>query len=215
MSRGYEIVSLDELERYPTPGDSQILLPIRRRLGFRPFGLNAWLGERAGDRVIERHREPDGVEELYVVLRGRARFTLGHETFDARVGTLVHAKPGTVREAFAGEDGTIVLAAGARAGEAFAPSSWEDVRIAFARLRAGDEAGGRVVMDEVVARDPGAWEGAYDVACFEALAGHADAALDWLRRAVARGGRRAVELARADADFDALRADERFSELTR
>lgn len=214
MSRGYEIVSLDELERCPTPGDSQLLLPLRRRLGFRPFGVNAWLGERAGDRVIERHREPDGVEELYVVLRGRARFALGHETFDAPVGMLVHARPGTVREAFAAEDGTIVLAAGARAGEAFSPAAWEDVRIAFARLRAGDEAGGRAVMNEALGRSPGAWEGAYDRACFEALAGNPDAALEWLRRAVAGGGRRAVDLARADTDFDTLRSDERFAELT-
>src|SRR4051794_40197269 len=143
---GYEIVSIDELERYPSPNDTQVMLPLRRRLGFRPFGLNVWLGENAGDRVIEAHREPEGTEELYVVLRGRARFTLGDESFVAAPGTLVHAVPGTFREATAVDAGTTILAMGAKAGEAFVPSGWEEFTIAFAKLRAGDVAGGRAVV---------------------------------------------------------------------
>ena len=120
---GYEILSIDDLERYPSTAGTQILMPIRRRLGFEPFGVNAWLGREAGDHVIERHREPKGPEELYVVLRGNASFTLEEETFEAPVGTLVHAPPGTLREATALEPGTVVLAVGAKAGEAFTPSA--------------------------------------------------------------------------------------------
>ena len=209
---GYQILSLDDLEQYPSTAGTQVLMPLRRRLGFQPFGLNAWLGRNTGDHVIERHREAGGPEELYVVLRGRASFTLGDETFDAPVGTLVHAKPGTLREATAVEPETIVLAAGAKAGEAFTPSPWEDFAVAFARLRAGDEAGGRAAMEEALARDPDAWQGAYNAACFEALAGNTDAALMQLRRAVAGGGDEVRSYAEGDHDLDSLRDDPLFRE---
>jgi hypothetical protein len=209
---GYEILSIDDLDQYPSENGTQVLLPIRRRLGFEPFGVNAWLGREAGDHVIERHREAEGPEELYVVLRGEARFTLDDETFEAPIGTLVHAPPGTLREAIAAVPGTVVLAMGAKPGEAFAPSPWEDFAVAFGRLRAGDEAGGREAMNEALARDPDAWQGAYNAACFEAVAGHDDAALDQLRRAVAVGGDEVRTYAESDADFDALRNDPLFRE---
>jgi len=185
---GYEILSIDDLEQYPSTAGTQILMPLRRRLGFRPFGVNAWLGQAVDDHVIERHREPDGPEELYVVLRGRATFTLDEETFEAPAGTLVHAPPGTLREATALEAGTVVLAVGAKAGEAFTPSAWEDFAVAFARQRTGDEAGARAALSEGLARDPDNWRGAYNAACFEALAGNREAALEQRRRAVAGGG---------------------------
>jgi hypothetical protein len=209
---GYEILSIDDLERYPSTAGTQILMPIRRRLGFEPFGVNAWLGREAGDHVIERHREPKGPEELYVVLRGNASFTLEEETFEAPVGTLVHAPPGTLREATALEPGTVVLAVGAKAGEAFTPSAWEDFAVAFARQRAGDSEGGRAAMNEGLARDPNAWQGAYNAACFEALAGETDAALEHLRRAVAGGGDEVRTYAETDTDLDSLRSDPLFRE---
>lgn len=209
---GYEILSIDDLDQYTSSAGTQVLLPIRRRLGFEPFGVNAWLGREAGDHVIERHREQNGPEELYVVLRGKAGFTLDEETFEAPPGTLVHAPPGTLREAVALEPGTIVLAVGAKAGEAFTPSPWEDFAVAFARLRAGDAAGGREAMSEAFARDPDAWQGAYNAACFEALAGDNDAALDHLRRAVAAGGDEVRAYAETDTDLDSLRGDPLFRE---
>jgi tetratricopeptide (TPR) repeat protein len=209
---GYEILSIDDLDRYPSTNASYVLRPLRRRLGFRPFGMNVWEGPSAGDQVIERHREEDGAEELYVVLRGTARFTLGEETFDAPVGTLVHAPPGTLREAKAVDAGTTVLAMGAKAGETFAPSGWEDFYIAFAHLHAGDPDRGRALYREAVERDPDAWQGAYNAACFEALAGDKEAAFEQLRRAVALD-RSARELARGDNDLDTLHDDPRFKEL--
>ena len=209
---GYEILSIDDLEQYPSSAGTQILLPIRRPLGFEPFGVNAWLGREVGDHVIERHREPRGPEELYVVLRGRASFTLDEETFEAPVGTLVHAPPDTLREATAAEPGTVVLAVGAKAGEVFTPSPWEDFAVAFARLRAGNLDGGREAMNEALRRDPDAWQGAYNAACFEALAGENDAALDHLRRAVANGGDDVREHAETDPDLISLHSDPLFRE---
>jgi hypothetical protein len=209
---GYEILSIDDLEQLPSSTGTQVMLPLRRRVGFEPFGLNAWLGRNAGDHVIERHREAGGPEELYVVVRGRAQFTLGEETFEAPLGTIVHAPPGTLREATALEPGTIALAMGAKAGEAFTPAPWEDFAVAFALLRAGDEPRGRAAMGEALTRDPEAWEGAYNAACFEALAGNRDAALEQLRRALAGNGDEVRASAGTDPDFDSIRDDPLFRE---
>lgn len=212
---GYEILSIDDLDRFSTTHGTQVLRPLRRRLGFQPFGVNVWVGEHTGDHVIERHREADGTEELYVVLRGTARFTLGEETFDAPAGTLVHAPPGTLREAFAGEPETTVLAMGAKAGEAFMPSGWEDFYVAYALLRAGEAERGREAMQAALTREPGAWQGAFNAACFEALADETDAALAHLARALELNRAEVLEYAPADSDLDSIRDDPRFAELVR
>ena len=50
--------------------------PIRRRLGVRAFGVNAYTAREAGDQLIESHDETGSGsghhEELYVVVAGRA-----------------------------------------------------------------------------------------------------------------------------------------------
>jgi hypothetical protein len=107
--------------------------PLRHHLGVGAFGVNAWAA-RAGERVIERHDELPGEdsgaaghEELYLVVRGAARFTVGDEDLDAPAGTLVFVSdPGLTREAFATADDTVVLTVGAARGVAFAPSPWEE-----------------------------------------------------------------------------------------
>jgi len=210
---GYEILSIDDLDRYTTTQGSQVLRPLRRRIGFRPFGINVWVGEAVGDHVIEPHREPEGTEELYVVVRGLARFTLVEETFDAPVATLVHVPPATFREATAQEAGTTVLAMGAKEGEAFMPSAWEDFFVAYADLREGDVEHGRAVLQEALARQPDAWQGAYNAACFEALAGEREAALDYLQRAVELDRREVRQYAPDDADLESIRDDPRYAEL--
>ncbi|MBA3841597.1 MAG: hypothetical protein H0X39_03090 [Actinobacteria bacterium] len=210
---GYEILSIDDLDRLPTTAGSQILRPLRRRLGFRPFGANVWVGEQPGDHVIEPHREASGTEELYVVLRGTARFSLGDATFDAPAGMLVHAPPDTFREATAAEPETTILAVGAKEGEAFTPSAWEDFYVAYAELRAGDADAGRVAMQAALDREPDAWQGPFNAACFEALAGEPDAALAHLRRAAELDRRETRRYAADDTDLDALRDDPLFAEI--
>ena len=56
-----------------------------------------------GAPVIERHNEPDGDEEVYVVLCGRVRFLVGEESFEGAAGTVVHVPPDILREAVARE----------------------------------------------------------------------------------------------------------------
>ncbi len=213
MTDGYQVLSLDDLDRLTSTDGTLTLLPLRRTVGFRPFGVNAWLGARAGDQVIERHRERDGDEELYVVVRGRATFTLGEETFAAPEGTLVHATPGTLREAVAADDDTIVLAVGAKPGKPWQPAAWEDFFVAFAYRAAGriDEA--RALVADTLARHPGTWQGPFNAACFEALEGDDDAAFAQLRVAYDRAPALIAEYAPKDGDLARLQSDPRWQEV--
>src|SRR3954468_19957437 len=103
--KGYDVAHIDELEELPINGGEFVWRPVRRRFGISAFGTNAYTAEKAGQRVIEEHRESDGHEEMYVVVRGRATFTLGDDEVDAPAGTIVYARPGTKRGAVAAEDG--------------------------------------------------------------------------------------------------------------
>jgi len=101
--------------------------PVRHRLGIRAFGVNAWIGRNAGDRVIEDHTEEGtGHEELYVVIAGRATFVIGDQRVDAPPGTFLFIRDAGIRRvAHAEEAGTTILAVGASRGEAFEVSAWE------------------------------------------------------------------------------------------
>jgi mannose-6-phosphate isomerase-like protein (cupin superfamily) len=122
----YQVAHLDELERIPVDRGLE-WRPIRRRLGIQAFGANAYTAERPGDWIVEEHTETqNGHEEMYVVVRGRARFTLDGEELGAPAGTIVFiSDPGVKRVAISEEEGTTVLAVGAKPGEAFTPSGWE------------------------------------------------------------------------------------------
>lgn len=213
MSGGYEILALADLPAYESPnhGDAR-LIPLRGRLGLRAFGANCWTAE-VGAQIVPTHEEESGHEELYAVVRGRARFTLGDETFDAPAGTLVHALPGTRREAFAAEPGTIVLAVGATPGEAFQAQGWDDTVAAFGEAQAGNVDEGRELLQAVAARHPGEWGAPYNLACFEARFGDKDAAIEHLRVAAARNRGVVHEYLPHDTDLDSLRGDPRFQEL--
>jgi quercetin dioxygenase-like cupin family protein len=212
---GYEILSLDDLDRVPHRGSGEILRPLRHRLGFRAFGVNVWTADAAGDKLIPPHTEESEQEELYVVVRGAARFTIGDETSHAPAGTLIHLRAGTFREATAAEANTMVLVAGGKEGVAFEPGGWEHVHIAFAHLDAGDAAAGRAVMQSTSVPDEYQWGKHYNLACYEAMAGEADAAFEHLRAALELNREQVGNWLPHDTDLDPLRDDPRFEELGR
>lgn len=110
---GFRALRFDELEDVPwKPGLS--LRPVRSQLGLRAFGAAGFVGRQPGDLVVEPHTEVEGRghQELYVVLRGAARFTIGGESFDAPAVTLIVVEPHVHREAVATEADTAVLALG-------------------------------------------------------------------------------------------------------
>lgn len=206
----YEVAHLDDLERFPVDEEGLVWRPVRRRLGIQAFGTNAYTAEKAGDRVVEEHREAqNGHEELYFVVSGRTRFTLEEEEHDVPAGTFVYCRPGTKRGAVATEPGTTVLAMGGRLGVPHEVSGWEGIFVAFGHLRNGDEDEGRKAIEAAIADRPDEWQGQFNAACFESLTGNKDAAIAHLKRAIELDPQ-AREAARTDEDFDAIRDDPEF-----
>ena len=165
--------------------------PLRHALGVRGFGLNAYSAVAAGDELIEDHTEADGDsneghQELYVVLRGAARFTLDGEEHVVPAGSLVFLPdPTTRRHATAAEPGCLVLAVGGEPGKAYRVSDWED------RFRArGDWAAGRreqalATIRQAAQDHPRDGATFYDLACMEAMTGELEAAVEHLQAAIA------------------------------
>lgn len=208
MSKNYEVAHIDELDELPINNGEFVWRPVRRRFGITAFGTNAYTA-RAGQRVVEEHYERGGHEEMYVVLRGRATFTLGDDEVDAPAGTLVVAKPGTKRGAIAVEDDTAVLAVGAKPGVVFEPSPWEDIFAAFSYAEQGDIEHGRELIEGAVEQKPDQWQGHFNLACFEMLYGDKEAGIGHLQRAHELDPKLVAEAAAKDSDFDAVRDDPR------
>ena len=123
LMSGYAVAHLDEIDEM-TDG-REPWRPVRHHFGITSFGVNAWTGRDAGDRIINEHDEAEENEELYVVLQGRAVFELDGKRVDAPAGTLVFAHPGVKRTAFAEEPGTTIIALGGTPGKAYEPVGWE------------------------------------------------------------------------------------------
>jgi quercetin dioxygenase-like cupin family protein len=211
LSDGYEVAHIDELEELPINNGEFVWRPVRRRFGITAFGTNAYTGN-SGQRVIEEHAERDNHQEMYVVLRGRASFTLGDDEVDAPAGTTVLVRPNTRRGAIAAEDGTAVLAVGAKPGVVFEPSLWEDVFVANSYAEQGELEPARAVYAELIENHPDAWQGLFNAACFEARFGDHERAFEYLGRALELEPS-AREYAEKDSDFDSIRDDERFRSL--
>src|SRR3954470_7515298 len=84
----YRVATVDELQDIPYRQDTH-MRPVRHHLGITAFGTNAWTSTKEGDRLMPEHAEDEGVEELYVVLRGHARFEIDGDSVDAPAGALI------------------------------------------------------------------------------------------------------------------------------
>jgi tetratricopeptide (TPR) repeat protein len=209
------IARIDNLERYPIESqDGLTWRPVRRHFDIQSFGVNAYTAERAGQRVVEEHREENGHEELYVVVAGRALFMLDGEEHDAPAGSLVHCPPGTLRGAVAAEPGTTVLGIGAKPGEVFKPSGWEWTFAGMSLLNQGDEQAARREFEAGLDAYPDEWQGYYNMACAEARLGNRDEALAQLRRAAEINQSVVSKYAPDDEDFASLKDDADFLAIT-
>jgi len=177
----YSVAHLGELDRVPVMEGLE-WRPIRRRLGITAFGVNAYTAEKVGDWIVEEHTEEQlGHEEMYMVVKGKATFTLGSETVDAPAGTIVFiSDPQMKRKAVADEPETTVLAVGAKPGEAFTPSAWEWYFQAYAQAPED----GIETMRRGIAVDGERSPLYYHLACLEARVGRLDDARAHLARAI-------------------------------
>ena len=208
----FAVVHIDELDRVPVGEGGLEWRPVRRRFGLSAFGMNAYSSERAGGEVVEEHTEEQlGHEEVYLVVRGHATFHLDGTDVDAPAGSLVVIREPSVRRgATAVDPNTIVLAVGGKPGEAFTPSAWESFFSAAPLAKSGryDEALAMMERDAELHGDKPAF--LYNLACFEALAGRRDQAIDHVVQAIEAAPRYA-KWAKEDADFESIRDDERFN----
>ena len=209
----YAVARLDELEEI-TDGRCPSR-PIRQHFGITSFGVNAWTGRDAGDRIINEHDEADdedGDEELYLVQSGRATFELDGERVDAPAGTFVFAPPAVKRTAFAEEPGTTIVAVGGTPGKAYVPHGFELWAPLQPLYAAGEYAEAADRGRAVVEANPEYPAPLYNLACCESLAGRPADAIEHLRLAIERnGGIR--KYAADDPDFDPIREEPGFKQL--
>jgi tetratricopeptide (TPR) repeat protein len=189
---------------------------VRHHFGIASFGVNAFTGKAAGDRLINEHDEADDAqEELYLVHSGRARFELDGETLDAPAGTLVFVEPGIKRTAFAEEPGTTLLAVGGVPGKAYETHGYDIWGPIQPLYQAGEYAQAAERLDAALADDPPFWGVHYNAACVYSLTGRLDDATRHLRRAHELAGEETDvrEMAKGDSDLDAIRGEAAYREL--
>jgi hypothetical protein len=208
----YAVARLEEIEEL-TDG-REPFRPVRHHFGITSFGVNAWTARQVGDRIINEHDEsdPDGDEELYLVVRGRAVFELDGDRVAAPTGTFVFVPPGVKRTAFAEEPETTVIALGGTPGKAYEPNGWEIWAPLTPLYQAGEYADAADRGRELVAAHPQYAGLLYNLACCESLAGRTADAIDHLRLAIDRSEQSRL-WAKDDSDFDPIRDEPAFKAL--
>lgn len=200
---------VDELERIELD-DGFEWRPVRRRFDIRAFGVNAYAPGSTG-RVVEEHSESAlGHEEIYLVLRGRARFTIDGDEHELGPGELVFVRdPSLRRGAEALADDTVVLALGGKPGAAHEPSAWETMFAAVPVARGGRWAEAIRMHEEALTEHPDSAPLLYNLACMESRGGRPLDAILHLTQAVALDAKWAGYAAK-DSDFDPIRVEQGF-----
>jgi len=203
------IAHLDDLEAVELP-DEFVWRPVRRHFDIQAFGTNAYTPGHGG-RIIEEHTEQTYQhQEIYLVLRGRVRFTVDGDEHELGPGQLVFVRdPSLRRGAVALTDDAAVLAVGGKPGAAHEVSAWEYAFFAIPHMEEGRYDEARRLLREGLEAKPGSPSILYNLACTEALAGETDAAIDLLTEAVA-ADERFRGYAQDDEDFASIRDDPRF-----
>jgi tetratricopeptide (TPR) repeat protein len=204
------VTHIDELDRIEMP-DGFVWRPIRRHFDIRGFGVNAYSALEVGGQIVEEHAETQlGHEEIYLVLRGRARFTVDGNEHELATGQLVFVRdPELRRGAVALEEDTVVLALGGKPGEAHVVSAWEAMFAAVPAQRAEDWEEAIRIHVEALEEQPEHPALLYNLACMEARGGrHLDALLH-IQRAVELDPKWA-DYAAKDSDFAAIRNEPGF-----
>lgn len=212
---GFSVLTLDGSTGEEDEG--RIRVEVRRELGIRAFGTNAYRSVEGG-KLIGEHDEAgfrignSDQEELYVVVEGKATFDVDGEKIEAPAGTAVLVRPESKRSAVAEETGTTVLAIGGTPGEAYVVLP-EQFREAFEAYNNKEYEKSIEIYQGILASGfPNEAGIIYNIACNEALLGRTDNAIEHLKSAIQADGR-VVELARTDTDMDPIREDARFKEL--
>jgi tetratricopeptide (TPR) repeat protein len=203
------LAHIDELGAVELP-DGFVWRPVRRHFGIKAFGVNVYTPGASG-QIVEEHTESQlEHEEIYLVLRGRVKFTIDGSEHELGQGQLVFVRDTSLRRAgVALTDDAAVLAIGGKPGEAFEVSAWETWFAAYPLQQAEKWDEVIAIYDEALAEKPDNPALVYNLACMEALAGRPDDALEHLARAIELRPEFA-ENAQKDEDFASIKDDPRF-----
>ena len=98
---------------------------VRHHFGISAFGVNANEAD-SGEELIEPHDEAGyRQEELFLIVRGRARFTCDGEEVELGPGAMLYAEPHVQRQALALEPSTLVFMVGGAPGEPYDVPDWD------------------------------------------------------------------------------------------
>jgi tetratricopeptide (TPR) repeat protein len=204
------VAHIDDLDRIEL-ADGFVWRPVRRRFDIRAFGTNVYTPSENGSQVVEEHTEATlEHEEIYLVLRGRVRFTAGDDEFELGQGELVFLRdPQLRRGAVALTEDAAVLALGGKPGEPYEVSAWEAMfaAVPYAEREEWDDA--IRLHEEALAERPNHPALLYNLACMESRGGRYLDALLHLQRSVALDPKYA-RYAQKDSDFAAIRSEQGF-----
>lgn len=100
---------------------------IRHQFGIKAFGVNGATKDK-GESITPEHDEIGTKhQELFVVITGKAEFSVDGKVFIGCAGGLVFVEPQIKRSAKALEDNTTVLIIGGPVGQAYEVGEWEKV----------------------------------------------------------------------------------------
>ena len=177
---------------------------------FEQLGINLTL-LGPGEPMAMYHREND--QEDFLVLDGEALLVVEGQERPLRRWDLAHCPAGTNHVIVGAGDGPcLVLAVGAKPGEAYQPRSWEMNAEIPAMFDRGEHEKAKKLLTEALPKYEDKAGMLYNIACAEALLGETDEALGHLREALEKQPQYA-ESAREDPDFEPIRSDPRFAEL--